>query len=101
MAGNGRQGRNISPSTLTAIQDHDSVWSQVDAIRTAQKMTAATVRPPNSFTAPEYMAQYGIPPSTAARQIKKMLDAGKIVGSLAYVVQSGGSQVIAKVYTPK
>jgi hypothetical protein len=56
-------------------------WDQVDTLR------PVAVKPVAGFTTREYAQRYGLPYRTAADQIGKMLDAGKL--SRQMVVISG------------
>lgn len=86
----------ISEDTKQAMSAMIDVWSELDRIR-EESMPVAS-RPKDSFTIGEYSERYGLPASTATRQVGRLVKQGKLASCRAMVPDSLGRMVATTVY---
>lgn len=95
-----KQAQIISKEASMAISNLESMWSQVDTIRTKLNGECLHVRPENSFTLGEYCQRFGVAPATAKGQLASMVR--HKMASLVKVMlpNKAGSIVVHNVYIP-
>lgn len=90
----------VSREAATAINNLESMWSQVDSIRTRIIGECLHARPENSFTRDEYCQRFGVIPATAKDHLANMVRLKLVKQVKVMLPNKVGSIVAHNVYIP-
>lgn len=92
--------RPLDTATVSAIDALDRHWAMVDAAREKIGLVTVLERPEGGITIPEYAERYGVPKTTAAQQLNRMVDEGVMLRFAVKMPNARGHLVGIAVFAP-